>query len=190
MSLYLFVATLVALAIPVIALGCFLYRNRGRSESAGNTTEARLFFWAFPVGIIMAFICQAFGEHTYLAIASLLLAWGGISIGHSFAQSPGATQYFDMGLIGYTRMGAILLPLIYGARLEDCSAILYTLIFTGFGCVFASWLSYTRLFQTRTLTLGGIQWCAPGDSTWEEFLLGGVYFCAFYGLFIYAILRN
>lgn len=164
----------------------FLYRLRGMHEST-DTFEARLFVWSVPVAVFCIALLYLYGLPMWWGCASLLLTLGGISLGHSFAQSNTGLQYAEMGLVSFTRLEGALLPLLMAPVFGwyPFHPIIFYVVAAFFFLTWAaSALSYTRIFQSRKLRLFGVTWCTPGDSSWEELLVGLCYDIAFATLII------
>lgn len=165
----------------------FLYRLRGQHEETTDTLEARLAYWVFPLLVLTTMLADHLSLPKWLGIPCALLSWGGISMGHSFAQGDTDTQYAEMGLVSFTRLAAMLLPLQMASCYYQHPALtLYLVVVLMYYMSWAaSWISYQPIFQSRKLTLFGYTWCAPGGSQWEEFLVGLSYDAVFWILFLW-----
>jgi hypothetical protein len=179
--------------ISTVVLFAFLYRNRGMHHKASwdGTTVNRLISWELPVTLYMLAVCIVYG---YGWRIGLLCGLGSllIMIGHGFAQSFGWKQYLQMGLVNATRLLAILSPFLLANHYYTNSfSVLWLippasfLLFTG-----ASALSYQPVLNTKTLRLFGVDWCVPGDSSWEEFLNGAVFGSVFSSIFAFVLINT
>jgi len=168
----------------------FLYRQRGTHEATGETTEARLIYWSLPLMTLFCLVADLYDLPKWWGIISALLVWGGISIGHSFAQNNEDRSYVEMGLVCFTRLEAAFLPfLTAGIWGQKVHWIFYAVLPLFFLMTWlASWVSYQSFFQSKTLNLFGVTWCKPGDSSWEEWLIGLSYDVVFWILFLTAVL--
>lgn len=168
--------------MPILPfLFAFLYRACGGAISLGENrdTEARLLFWVMPVTITMAFILHRY--HVPIFTGSVLcglLSFVGREMGHSFAQGETIPSYFEMGLVTYVRLALIVMfPMAYLFFHGDVNGASF-----GFamGIGYLAWpASYFSYRMKSDLRLFGITWCVPDDSSWEEFLIGGIYGLAF-----------
>lgn len=164
----------------------FAYRQRGRHVDSTDTTEARLIWWVLPMLLLCTLLADAYGLPKWLGIPCGLLAWGGIAMGHSFAQNDLDLSFAEMGLVCFTRLAGMFMPFLmasfWGYPLHGIFAVMPLLFF--FQTWGASALSYSTFFQSRTLRLFGVDWCVPGDSSWEEWLIGLQYDVVFWVLFL------
>lgn len=162
----------------------FLYRQRGMHEDSTDTTESRLFYWVFPMLLLCSLVADLYGFPKWWGIISALLTWGGLSIGHSFAQSNGKAQYAEMGLVCFTRLEAAFLPFLIACVWGYAVHWIFWIVIAAF--FFLTWgvsaLSYSSFFQSKTLRLFGVNWCVPGDSSWEEWLIGLCYDLVFWAI--------
>lgn len=171
----------------------FLYRQRGMHEDSTNTTEARLFYWALPILLICTLLAWLYHFPLWCGTISGVMAFIGILLGHSFAQSNTKTQYAEMGLVCFTRLELMLLPFLTAPVFGWYP--FHPIFFLVIGAFFfltwgASALSYSAIFQSKTLRLFGVNWCVPGDSSWEEWLVGLSYDIAFWTLILTQILGS
>lgn len=165
-------------SIFIAILFAFAYRNRGMHHDMFNDTENRLFSWALPVTWITGFLAYVHFMPSYIALLCGIMAFIGVSIGHSFAQGDSTSQYVQMGLVNFTRLLMILFPIELGSIFfwppaHDylwITALLSFFLFWG-----ASALSYTSFVQSKHLQFFGVSWCVPGDSSWEELFNGAVF---------------
>ena len=139
-----------------------------------TTQENRILFWGIWWGLDCAVTAHYLGENHatmgLLFVLGVLSAWLAASIGHSNWQSPSKYNYAIMGCITTLMLAIMLIPLIL---INPDFAFLIPLGLTG---ILAAALSYTNFFQSRTLNLFGTSLCVPGDSSWQEFLIGGLPF--------------
>lgn len=168
----------------------FLYRLRGQHEESTTTTEARLIYWTFPLMLLFGIVAEMYGLPKWWAILSGIMVFIGISMGHSFAQGATGISYSEMGLVCLTRLEMAFLPFLTapccGYKMQPVLWVLLPVFFLMTWA--ASWLSYQPFFQSKTLNLFGMTWCAPGDSSWEEWLIGLCYDVVFWVLFLVAML--
>lgn len=158
------------LTVPLFL--AFAYRARGGAISLGDrhTNEARLFFWALPVGLVGTALCASLGFPLWLGLFVAVMAFSGSTIGHASFQSPGWGKYLEMGGYTYGLLSLIIMPLaLYGYSMNGFPNALIALTGAVFLGAFASWLGYKMKFS---LCLFGRTWCVPGDSSWEEFYIG------------------
>lgn len=154
-----------------------LNRLRGSANKYLTTDTSRLIFWCMPWLIVCNVLADIYDLPGILAVLCALMALGGVMLGHGFAQGDSKKQYAEMGLVSFTRLAGIFLPLLIGScyRLHpaiELYAALPLIYFLAWG---ASALSYSPMFQSRALTMFGIKLCVQGDSSWEELLVGAAY---------------
>lgn len=170
----------------------FAYRNRGKHHEAkwDGTTVNRILSWELPVTGIMTAIAMLYGFPWWNGLICGLLGYIGVSIGHGFAQSNTPKQYAEMGLVNFTRLSLLMLPLqIQNIIHPPIDHLFWYAVLSSFFLFWgAAALSYQPVFQAKTLRLFGIDWCVPGDSSWEEYLQGKVYGYIFSIFVIHAII--
>lgn len=154
-----------ALAVYSIFWLAFSYRARGGALSLGpnKTMLARILFWGIPVGLVCTGIAAAHHFPLWLGAVCGVLAVGGACIGHSSEQTNTAKAYLQMGIITTIMLALIVLPFAF------FEPRFLGIIPLGMLGTFASWLGYKMKIG---FYLFGIQWCVPGDSSWEEFFIG------------------
>lgn len=156
------------------------YRNRGMEHTASwdGTTVNRLLSWVLPVTLTTVVISVIYGMPWWVGLLSGAITFGGLCIGHGFAQSFGWKQYLQMGLVCFTRLQATLLPLQLAIVYYPTPLfwVLWAVPPVSFFLFWgASALGYTTFFNTKTFRLFGINWCTPGSSEWEELFIGATY---------------
>lgn len=152
----------------------FYYRWRGMHHS-WNDTINRLMYAGF-MGAECAMVAPSWHVPLWIIPFCIVGAFAGACIGHSSAQRDSADAYVDMA--GILLLMNILLILPFWAYLCSHAGTRYPLIWTmptifSWFTIFSCWLGY-RMKSHLYTTLGNfrIDWCVPGDSSWEEFYIG------------------
>lgn len=158
----------------------FAYRSRGMAHSWGDTLN-RIVSWAVPVGLVCALVAHAWGFPLWVALPCAVLAFAGACIGHASEQGDTPLQYEQMGLYCTALLTMILLPFIASISWDfyingiamHRRGFFLVACFGGYLGAAASWLGYR---MRGGLRIFGVQWCVPGDSSWEEFYIGALAF--------------
>jgi hypothetical protein len=172
----------ISLLFPVLL--AFAYRARGGAIPLGSTTFAHIVFWALPVGCVLSAVSYSQNLPTWIAAFASIGAFSGIQwIGHANEQTDNMTAYEGMTYIVTSMLALIMAPFIvylsyihtiFDHRVYIASVLLGVLTMP------LCWLSYRIKFGLGTfITIRGkkygIQWCVPGDSSWEEFFIGALF---------------
>ena len=157
---------LTLIILPIIFAFC--YRARGGAIVLNSTTLARLVFWILPVTIIMTVFALTHGYPFWLGLISGAIGFGFLCIGHGFAENDDTISFEEMGLIQFTRAASIFLPFAFFAFPPY-------VVFIALLAYPTSLISYKYFANNgKSLTLFGIEWCVPNDSSWEELFIGAV----------------
>ena len=157
----------ISLLFPIILAFC--YRARGGAISLGRTSLSRLIFWAYPVGLICTLIAYLWHMPLWVGASCIVMAFLGACIGHGTEMVKSPIAYMEMGFLTCFMLFLILLQL-------GLAGHIYIIALTPlgfFGGWFASWLGWRMNIGLRWF---GIQWCVPGDSSWEELFIGAFAF--------------
>lgn len=158
----------------------FAYRSRGMAHSWGDTVN-RIISWAVPVGLVCALVAYTWDFPLWVSLPCAMLAYAGACIGHSSFQGDSDTAFHEMGLYCVALLTLILLPFIstvswdfyvHGLPMHHRVIFLFA-CFGGYLGAAAGWLGYR---MRGGLRIFGVQWCVPGDSSWEEFYIGALAF--------------
>ena len=148
-----------------------LYRLRGMSHAQRqftpnwwNDTCNRIFFYALPITLDIAYILHTKNLPMYWALGSFLGAFATICIGHSSCSGNSWKQYSEMTALMLLRMIAVVFPIIY--VLPNAAYAVYATLLTFPAC----WLGWN---DSRTITFG-INWTQKGDSSCEELAIGAL----------------
>ena len=165
--------TLIYLLIPLFL--AFAYRARGGAIPLGSTTEARIIFWAIPILLCSLAVADAWHLPLWLAPLAAMCGFGGACIGHASAQGNEVEDYFSMTWIVQVMLVLTLAPFY------TYLCFLHTMHpFTWAVTIIFGWLAFPACALGYKMTIGlrgwGIQWCVPGDSSWEEFFIGAIPF--------------
>ena len=158
------------ISIFMILLLAFGYRARGGAIPLGSTQLARLIFWGIPLTLCCTLICIKAGLPVWVGACCGLTGALSAIIGHASSQGDSVQEYERMGLITTLMLVITLLPMIIASfAITGHIGVIGWVLPLGYLGTLASCLGYRTL---EYLDLWGIEWCRPGDSSWEEFYIG------------------